>query len=126
MGEAISLVRASERTTDTVQSGGMIREAAFATGAAWAGLVRTSPGMASGWHHHGTYETFIYVLEGRVFLEFGPGGRERVEGGPGDFFRVPAGTIHRESNPAASEGRIVVVRTGTGAPVVNVEGPEPG
>jgi hypothetical protein len=31
-----------------------------------------------------------------------PGGKVVVEGGPGDFLRVPAGAIHRESNPAAN------------------------
>jgi uncharacterized RmlC-like cupin family protein len=28
-------------------------------------VVRTEPGMVSGWHHHGEYETVIYVLSAR-------------------------------------------------------------
>ena len=48
---------------------GMVREQAFVSDDRWVGVVRTEPGVRSGWHHHG--------------------------------------------------------ETGPGAPVVNVEGPEP-
>jgi len=49
-----------------------------------------------------------------------------LEAGPGDFFFVPRGAIHRESNPSGVEAEIIVTRSGTGEPVVNVDGPEPG
>ena len=91
----------------------------------WAGLVTTDPGMVSGWHHHGDYESTIYVLSGALRMEFGPGGTDAVDAGPGDFVFVAADAIHRESNPADEDARIVVVRSGSGEPVVNVEGPEP-
>ena len=57
----------------------------------WAGLVRTAPGMASGWHHHGDYETAIYVVSGRLRMEFGPGGQQVEEAEAGDFLYVPRG-----------------------------------
>jgi uncharacterized RmlC-like cupin family protein len=104
---------------------GMIREEAVATGGLWAGYVRTAAGMVSGWHHHGSYETAIYILSGGLRMEFGPGGGETLEAGSGDFVYVAPGAIHRESNPTAAESQIVVVRSGTGAPVFNVDGPEP-
>jgi uncharacterized RmlC-like cupin family protein len=104
----------------------MVREEAVATGQLWAGLVRTAPRMISGWHHHGAYETAIYVTSGALRMEFGPDGTEVVDGGPGDFVYVAPGAIHRESNPSDEEARIVVVRSGSGVPVVNVDGPEPG
>jgi uncharacterized RmlC-like cupin family protein len=104
---------------------GMIREEAFATGSLWAGLVRTEPGMRSGWHHHGSHQTAIYILSGRLRMESGPGGSEVAEAGPGDFIHVPEGAVHRESNPTDEQAVAVIIRSGTGEVVVNVEGPEP-
>jgi uncharacterized RmlC-like cupin family protein len=101
----------------------MIREEAVATDRTWGGLVRTAPAMVSGWHHHGDYESTIYVLSGALQIESGPGGAEVLRAGPGDFVFLPAGAVHRESNPSDEESRIVVVRSGAGVPIVNVEGP---
>lgn len=105
---------------------GMIREQAVAVDGLWAGLVRTEAGMVSGWHHHGDYESTIYVVAGRLRMESGPGGGEVVEAGPGDFLHVPAGAVHREGNPTAEESHIVVVRAGRGQPTFNVDGPAEG
>jgi uncharacterized RmlC-like cupin family protein len=44
---------------------GMERQQAIATDSMWSGVVRTEAGMVSGWHHHGQYETTIYVLLAR-------------------------------------------------------------
>lgn len=68
----------------------------------------------------------IYVLTGRLRMESGPGGASVVEAGPGDFLFVPRGSIHREGNPTEVEGTVVVVRSGRGDPVANVEGPAEG
>ncbi|MGH2378746.1 MAG: cupin domain-containing protein [Candidatus Limnocylindria bacterium] len=119
----VRLIRPEERSVDTQQTAGMTREAAITSGAVWAGFVRTAPGMSSGWHHHGDHETAIYVLKGRARLDFGSGGAASVDAREGDFIHVPPHAIHRESNPTDEEGQIIVVRAGTGAPVVNVEGP---
>jgi uncharacterized RmlC-like cupin family protein len=104
---------------------GMVREEAIATGGMWAGVARTAAGMVSGWHHHGEFESAIYVLTGALRMEFGPGGGEALEAGPGDFLYVAPGAIHREINPTDLESEIVVVRAGVGQPVTNVDGPEP-
>ena len=112
-----------EERVEGAATAGMIREEAVATDRMWAGLVRTAPGMVSGWHHHGSYETAIYVVSGALRMEFGPGGAEGLEGRPGDFLYVAPGAVHRESNPDDQESHIVVVRSGSGAPVVNVDGP---
>jgi uncharacterized RmlC-like cupin family protein len=104
----------------------MIREEAVATDGMWAGLVRTAAGMVSGWHHHGAFETAIYVMSGQLRMEFGPSGSETLEAWAGDFLYVAPGAVHRESNPSDEESRIIVVRAGSGAPVINVEGPEVG
>jgi uncharacterized RmlC-like cupin family protein len=113
-----------EQRTEGASTPGMIREEAVATDQLWAGLVRTGPGAVSGWHHHGSYETTIYVETGALRMEFGAGGSETLEGRTGDFLYVAPGTIHRESNPTDEESHIVVVRSGSGSPVVNVDRPE--
>ena len=104
---------------------GMVREQAFASDDRWVGVVRTEPGVRSGWHHHGDTDTYFYVLSGAMELEFGPGGRDRLRVGAGDFVHVPQGLIHREGTPPDEPAEVAVVRIGSGAPVVNVEGPEP-
>ena len=102
---------------------GIVREQAIAVPGLWAGLARTEPGMTSGWHHHGDHETSIYVVSGSLRVESGPGGAEVVEAVAGDFVHVPAGAVHRESNPTDAESHVVVVRAGRGAPTINVDGP---
>jgi uncharacterized RmlC-like cupin family protein len=102
---------------------GLAREQAVQTDRMWAGLARTDAGMVSGWHHHGDYESAIYVLSGSLQMEFGPQGKETFEAGPGDFVFVGRHAVHRESNPSDREADIVVVRAGEGDPVVNVDGP---
>jgi uncharacterized RmlC-like cupin family protein len=103
---------------------GIAREQAVATARLWAGWVSTDAGMVSGWHHHGAYETAIYVLSGLLRMEFGPGGADTVEGGPGDFIYVGSEAVHRESNPSSELATFVVVRAGAGEVVINVDGPE--
>ena len=103
---------------------GMERQQALATGDLWAGYTRTEAGMMSGWHHHGEYETVVYVLSGALRMESGPDGSSTVEARPGDFVYVPRGAVHRESNPSAEPADLVVVRAGRGESNVNVDGPE--
>jgi uncharacterized RmlC-like cupin family protein len=47
-----------------------------------------------------------------------------IDAAPGDFLHVARGAIHRESNPTDEEGTAIVVRSGRGDPVFNVEGPD--
>lgn len=105
---------------------GMHREQAVATERLWAGHVTTEAGAVSGWHHHGAYETSIYVLAGTLRMESGPGGAQVLDAVAGDFVHVPPGAIHREGNPSDEASALVVVRAGEGEPVVNVDGPAPG
>ena len=53
------------------------------------------------------------------------GRTETLDCRQGDFIYVAPGAVHRESNPGDQESQIVVVRAGSGAPVVNVDGPPP-
>lgn len=102
---------------------GMLRRQALSTDTMWSGTVVTEAGAVSGWHHHGSHESTIYVERGALHLEFGPSGGAGFDAAAGDFVHVPAGAVHRESNPTASPSLLVVVRCGSGVPTVNVDGP---
>lgn len=108
---------------ETDPTPGIVREQAIAVDGLWAGLARTEAGVTSGWHHHGDYETSIYILSGQLRMESGKGGGQVVDAVAGDFVHVPRGAVHRESNPGDTESHIVVVRAGHGVPTVNVDGP---
>lgn len=117
------IVKVADLHHETGQTSGMVREEAFHTDKTWAGVAHTAPQAISGWHHHGDYESVIYVLSGRVRVECGPGGGTILDGGPGDFLLIPAREIHREGNPTDGTTQLVLVRAGQGEVVVNVEGP---
>ena len=121
--EALRLVAAGE-LAEADGTPGMVRAQAFSGDGIWTGTVRVAPGTVSGWHHHGDYDTYAYIVEGVARFEFGPDGGDEVEGGPGDFVNIPAHTVHRETNPGATESTVVLFLMGTGAPVFNVDGPE--
>ena len=100
------------------------RRQAFAGPGLWAGLTSTEPGLVSGWHHHGGHDTIVYVLSGRLAIEFGEGGRSAVQAGAGDFLVIPSGLVHRESTPGDEPSRSVVIRAGgDGPPTIEVEAP---
>lgn len=117
------VVKAADRHVQTSQTSGMAREEALHSDKMWAGLAHTAPKALSGWHHHGDYESAVYVLSGHVRIECGPGGHTVLDGGPGDFLFIPAHEIHREGNPTDATSDIVLVRAGQGEVVVNVDGP---
>lgn len=82
------------------------------------------PGAVTAWHHHGEYETSLYVLQGVVRLEFGVNGTQVIEGGAGDIIHVPAGAVHRELNDGDTVASTVMTRVGRGQSMYEVEGPQ--
>ena len=119
----VKLIRPADRSEGQMTPG-MRREQATSTGRSWSGHVTTEAGMVSAWHHHGDYESHIYVLSGLLRMESGPGGQDVIDAQPGDFVFVPPHTVHREGNPALEEAAVIVVRAGSGGAVINVDGPE--
>jgi uncharacterized RmlC-like cupin family protein len=118
----IRVVRAANFGTPAATTPGMDRREAFAENGVWAGTLRTSAGVLTGWHTHPGPDTYLYVVSGSLVLEFGPGGRDRVEAQPGDFVLIPAGVVHREGTTAGSSGvEAVLVRVGDGEIVANVD-----
>jgi uncharacterized RmlC-like cupin family protein len=94
-------ITASERI-EGQPTRGIRREQAVRTDGMWGGLATTEPGTVSGWHHHAGYESTIYVISGAFRMEFGPGGTESFDAGPGDFVFVGRNVIHRRATPPTS------------------------
>ena len=116
-----SVIPADALEDDPNPTAGMTRRHAIVAGGLTSGTVTTAPGVMSGWHHHGTHETSIYVLKGTLRMESASGTFDAHEG---DFIHMPAGTVHRESNPGSEPSLAIFSRAGTGAVTVNVEGPD--
>ena len=123
--QIVRVIRAAERVApETAQSAGMIREEAISSEGLWIGVVKSAPGMASGWHHHGEHDTYVYVIRGGLRIEYGPGGREQAEASARDVLHIPQKTVHREASGGPEGAESVVFRTGTGQLLFNVDGPE--
>ena len=116
----LKLIKRDALVADPNPTAGMTREHAITANGLTSGRVSTTPGMISGWHHHGAHETSIYVVKGALRMDFASGAFEAHEG---DFIHVPAGAVHRESNPGSEPNLAVFSRAGSGTVTVNVEAP---
>jgi uncharacterized RmlC-like cupin family protein len=106
--QELRVVRGADLTEVTAQTQGALRRSGVSkenTDATriWLGKVLTPPGYASEAHHHGDAETAGYVLQGRAYILFGEGYRERVDLEEGDFIFVPPHTPHVEGNASDTE-----------------------
>jgi uncharacterized RmlC-like cupin family protein len=122
----VRIVRPHERSTDTPQTPGLLREVAFDSrnpdATALSGFVSSvKPGAATGAHHHGDQETILYVLEGRARFRWGDRLEDVAEAGEGDFVFIPAHLIHQEINASPDDPTAwVVVRSAPDPIVVNL------
>jgi uncharacterized RmlC-like cupin family protein len=121
--QKVRVFRSGTGTMQTTQTPGMQRQELVSTPDTWVGMVQTKPKFTSGWHHHGEYDTYVYVIAGEAKLEFGENGKESITAKQGDVVFIPKNTVHRESNPGIDEHFLFGVRIGKGAPVFNVDGP---
>jgi uncharacterized RmlC-like cupin family protein len=103
---------------------GMDRHQLYDVDDRWMGWVRTVAGLAGGWHHHGDRESYVYVVRGRVRIEYGSGGVLFVEGVAGDFIYNPPHLVHREVTGPEEPAEVFVIRIGPGPLNVNVDGPD--
>ncbi|RIK35449.1 MAG: cupin [Chloroflexi bacterium] len=67
------------------------------------------PGGVIDAHIHVGFEVGIYVLSGAMRYEYGPGLRETMVAGPGDFVFVEPGVPHQVCNVSDTEPAICVV-----------------
>jgi uncharacterized RmlC-like cupin family protein len=121
--DVVEVVHAADRSLPEVVTEGMERQQAWADGRVWLGTVRTQPGVATGWHHHGEYESWIHVISGHARMEFGPAGRSVEIAGPGDVIHVPAWVVHRELTDGSEPVEAVLFRVGTGQVTFNTHEP---
>lgn len=125
----VKVIRKGDRDCGTAQTPGMVREAGISAGlcgssALWMGTTVNEPGAASGAHHHGSNESGIYILRGRVRFRWGEKLENVVDTEPGDFIFVPPYEIHTEENlESESEAELVLARSSQEAIVVNVDDP---
>ena len=123
IAKKVKVFRSGGGSTETAQTVGMQREELVSTQNAWVGMVQTEPGFTSGWHHHGDYDTYVYVISGELKLDFGEAGKESCVAKAGEVAFIPSDTVHRESNPSTEKQVLFGVRVGQGAPVFNVDSP---
>lgn len=102
---------------------GIGRLTAFEDEERWVGYSRADPGVMSGWHHHGSYDSYFYVTGGTAYIELADGEEIRVRAG--DFALLTAGTVHREGTEGEVALEAVVIRIGSGPQVFPVDDPRP-
>ena len=120
----IFLVRNSE-LGEGPYTPGQPRRAALSREGLWVGECHvTAVEQASQWHHHANYDSIMYMLSGRIRVDWGAEGEKSFEMGPGDFAFIGRRAIHcAQVLDTTEECRYVFVRIGEGESVINVDGP---
>jgi uncharacterized RmlC-like cupin family protein len=127
MSKEIRVVRTEDRSTNTPQTSGLLREVAFDSSSVEQGqlnafLSTVQPSASTGAHHHGEQDTVLYVLSGTAAYAWGDQLENLVWAGAGDFVYIPGGVVHQEINPSADLAtEWVVVRSGSDPIVVNLD-----
>ena len=67
------------------------------------------PGGVAYAHIHVDFEVMLYILQGRVRHEYGPGLKKIVENQAGDFIYIEPGVPHEVFNVSDSEPVVAVV-----------------
>ena len=67
------------------------------------------PGGVAFAHIHVDFEVMLYILEGRVRHEYGPGLTKSVENGAGDFIFIEPGVPHEVFNLSKTDPVVAVV-----------------
>ncbi len=67
------------------------------------------PGGVAYAHIHVGFEVMLYIMQGRVRHDYGPGLRHRVENGAGDFIYIEPGIPHEVYNLSETEPVVAVV-----------------
>lgn len=123
----VRVIRPHERDRGTAQTPGMVREAGISARLAgssglWMGTATNEPGAKSGVHHHGSNESGIYVLSGRVRFRWGERLEHTVDTEAGDFIFVPPYEVHMEENLDTEQPAVLLLaRNSQEQIVVNVE-----
>jgi uncharacterized RmlC-like cupin family protein len=74
-----------------------------------ANIATIPPGGVAYAHIHVDFEVILYILEGRVRHEFGPGLKQTIENKAGDFIFIKPGVPHEVFNLSATEPVVAFV-----------------
>jgi uncharacterized RmlC-like cupin family protein len=67
------------------------------------------PGGVAYAHIHVDFEVMLYILQGRVRHEYGPGCKQSIENQAGDFIYIEPGVPHEVFNMSETEPVVAVV-----------------
>ena len=74
-----------------------------------ANIATIPPGGVAYAHIHVGFEVMLYILEGRVRHEYGPGLRRSVDNAAGDFIYIEPGVPHEVFNLSDTDPVVAVV-----------------
>jgi uncharacterized RmlC-like cupin family protein len=74
-----------------------------------ANIATIPPGGVARAHIHVGFELILYILEGRVRHEFGPGLKQMIENEAGDFIYIKPGVPHEVFNMSDTEPVVAFV-----------------
>ena len=119
----IDVVRTGVTKVDDQRSD-LVRDIGFETNGLLFARTRIRGGNVSAWHHHGKWAIYAFMVSGGIRFDYFDGKEISVEVRAGDFFRIPEGLIHRDTNLSKDEEAVmVVVFLGEGPTTVNVTAP---
>ncbi len=123
--QTIGYVKANQLVDGPITPG-QNRKKALEAGNLWVGQCHvTALDTPSQWHHHEEFDSVMYMLSGRIRVDFGANGQDSFEIGQGDYAYFPRRAIHRcQIIEGGDNVHYVFVRVGQGETVVNVDGPE--
>jgi uncharacterized RmlC-like cupin family protein len=109
--DGISVVRASENCRDWNGIHYKVGLSAKNVGARRLSMnvATIPPGGVAYAHIHVGFEVMLYILEGRVRHEYGPGLQHSVENAAGDFIFIEPGVPHEVFNLSPTDSVIAVV-----------------
>ena len=110
-GDGISVIRASENCRDWNGIHYKVGMSAKNVGSTKLSMnvATIPPGGVARAHIHVGFEVMLYILQGRVRHEYGPGLTKVVENEAGDFIFIEPGVPHEVFNVSDTEPAVAVV-----------------
>jgi uncharacterized RmlC-like cupin family protein len=113
-GHGARIIRPLELVSHAIASAGITRipgitHELVGANELWIGMTVLEPGAETEPHHHGDHETGVYLVAGRLRLQWGPRLESVAELEVGDLVFLPPRTPHAEVNPSPDEAAVWVV-----------------
>jgi uncharacterized RmlC-like cupin family protein len=110
-GDGVSVIRGggNSRTWNNIQYRTGLSAKNVGSSKLSMNVATIPPGGVAFAHIHVGFEVMLYILEGRVRHEYGPGLSRSVENGAGDFIYIEPGVPHEVYNLSQSEPVVAVV-----------------